>query len=185
MFLGHWLARTKVQAVNVVRTCLSVKPCIFMSIFCRMASILSEHILKKHVDAIIVYKIVPEPTMTNRAPLSLMNRLKKPIELSVSQSVYRKINVASRVLTRKNDPPQFHDDRKMNVTSRALTRKIAPPMWWPYIIQMNLLTEFHEDRTIKVASRVKNAPPLGGHVFKANVTIFEHIQDIIETNLLT
>ncbi|KAH3738510.1 hypothetical protein DPMN_045144 [Dreissena polymorpha] len=33
-----------------------------------------------------ILKIVPEPTMTNRAPLSLMNRLKKPIELSVSQS---------------------------------------------------------------------------------------------------
>ncbi|KAH3738096.1 hypothetical protein DPMN_044713 [Dreissena polymorpha] len=98
MFLGHWLARTKVQAVNVVRTCLSVKPCIFMSIFCRMASILSEHILKKHVDIIgcafydirfwariqlgyiylDILKIVLEPTMTNRAPLSLMNRLKKP-----------------------------------------------------------------------------------------------------------
>ncbi|KAH3886654.1 hypothetical protein DPMN_010666 [Dreissena polymorpha] len=33
-----------------------------------------------------ILKIVPEPTMTNRAPLSLMNRLKKPIELSVSVS---------------------------------------------------------------------------------------------------
>ncbi|KAH3891387.1 hypothetical protein DPMN_015486 [Dreissena polymorpha] len=31
----------------------------------------------------------------------------------------------------------------------------------------------------------KNAPPLGSHVFQANVTIFELIQDIIETNLLT
>ncbi|KAH3830852.1 hypothetical protein DPMN_104108 [Dreissena polymorpha] len=50
---------------------------------------------------------------------------------------------------------------------------------------MNLLTEFHEDRTINVASRVKNAPPLGGHVFQANVTIFELIQDIIKTNFLT
>ncbi|KAH3870699.1 hypothetical protein DPMN_033890 [Dreissena polymorpha] len=34
-----------------------------------------------------ILKIVPEPTMTNQAPLSLMNRLKKPIELSVSQSI--------------------------------------------------------------------------------------------------
>ncbi|KAH3733185.1 hypothetical protein DPMN_039610 [Dreissena polymorpha] len=50
---------------------------------------------------------------------------------------------------------------------------------------MNLLTKFHEDQTINVASRVKNAPPPGSHVFKANVTIFELIQDIIETNLLT
>ncbi|KAH3837922.1 hypothetical protein DPMN_111325 [Dreissena polymorpha] len=93
---------------------------------------------------------------------------------------YRKINVASRVLTRKNSPPlvaiflkatktifeliqdiigtnlltQFHDDRKINVTPRVLTRKNAPPQWWPYIIWINLLTEFHEDGTINVASRV-------------------------------
>ncbi|KAH3739358.1 hypothetical protein DPMN_046009 [Dreissena polymorpha] len=31
-----------------------------------------------------ILKIVPEQTMTNQAPLSLMNRLKKPIELSVT-----------------------------------------------------------------------------------------------------
>ncbi|KAH3716607.1 hypothetical protein DPMN_059332 [Dreissena polymorpha] len=31
----------------------------------------------------------------------------------------------------------------------------------------------------------KNAPPLGSYVFQANVPIFELIQDIIETNLLT
>ncbi|KAH3863564.1 hypothetical protein DPMN_026553 [Dreissena polymorpha] len=96
------------------------------------------------------------------------------------------INVASRVvLTRKNSPPLFHDDPKINVTSRVLTRKIAPPPWWPYIIGMNLLTEFNEDRTIKVASRVKNAPPLGSHVFQTNVTNFELIQDINKINLLT
>ncbi|KAH3888816.1 hypothetical protein DPMN_012854 [Dreissena polymorpha] len=50
---------------------------------------------------------------------------------------------------------------------------------------MNLLTKFHEDQTVNVASRVKNAPPLGSHVFQANIIIFELIQDIIETNLLT
>ncbi|KAH3790108.1 hypothetical protein DPMN_168303 [Dreissena polymorpha] len=50
---------------------------------------------------------------------------------------------------------------------------------------MNLLTMFHEDRTINVASRVKNAPPFGSHVFQASKTIFKLIQDIIETNLLT
>ncbi|KAH3787962.1 hypothetical protein DPMN_166089 [Dreissena polymorpha] len=93
----------------------------------------------------------------------------------------------------------FHDDREINVTSRVLTRKNAPPPWWPYIIGMNLLTKFHEDGTINVVSRVnkramprwplasgaKNAWPLGSHVFQANVTIFELIQDINKTNLLT
>ncbi|KAH3809932.1 hypothetical protein DPMN_138314 [Dreissena polymorpha] len=63
------------------------------------------------------------------------------------------------------------------------------------IIGTNLLTKFHEDRTINVASRVltrfyyshisKNAPPLGSHFFQANIIIFELIQSIIETNLLT
>ncbi|KAH3772319.1 hypothetical protein DPMN_173657 [Dreissena polymorpha] len=76
---------------------------------------------------------------------------------------------------------KFHEDRKINVASRVLTRKNAPPLR-RYIIGMNLLTRFHEGQTINVASREKNAPP---HVFQANVTIFELIQDIIETNHLT
>ncbi|KAH3798746.1 hypothetical protein DPMN_152349 [Dreissena polymorpha] len=41
------------------------------------------------------------------------------------------------------------------------------------IIETKLLTQFHENRTINVASRVKNAPPLGSHVY------------IIRTNRLT
>ncbi|KAH3711267.1 hypothetical protein DPMN_070769 [Dreissena polymorpha] len=45
------------------------------------------------------------------------------------------------------------------------------------IIGMNLLIQFHEDRTINVASRVKNAPPHGSNVFQG--------KDIIGTNLLT
>ncbi|KAH3724896.1 hypothetical protein DPMN_050723 [Dreissena polymorpha] len=63
------------------------------------------------------------------------------------------------------------------------------------IIRMNLLTKFHEDRTVNVASRVltrfyyshirKIVPPIGSHVFQANIIIFTLIQDIIETNLLT
>ncbi|KAH3784660.1 hypothetical protein DPMN_162623 [Dreissena polymorpha] len=57
-------------------------------------------------------------------------------------------NIGTNLLTK------FHDDQKLNVTSRVLTRKIAPPLWWPYIIGMNLLTKFHEDRTINVASKV-------------------------------
>ncbi|KAH3869331.1 hypothetical protein DPMN_032494 [Dreissena polymorpha] len=70
---------------------------------------------------------------------------------------------------------KFHDDRTINVASRVLTRKKPCPIGG----------HFHEDRTINVASRVKNAPALGSHVFQANETILEVIQDIIETNLLT
>ncbi|KAH3841034.1 hypothetical protein DPMN_114493 [Dreissena polymorpha] len=60
------------------------------------------------------------------------------------------------------------------------------------IIETNLLTIFHEDWTMNVASRVltrlltrKNAPPRGGHVFQPTSTIFELVQDIIGMNLLT
>ncbi|KAH3800066.1 hypothetical protein DPMN_153691 [Dreissena polymorpha] len=103
----------------------------------------------------------------------------------------RKINVASRVLTRKNAPPpgshvfqpigivfelvqyligmnlltKFHEDRTVNVASRVK----CPAPWRPCIIKTNLLTIFHQDWTINAASRVltrKNAPPPGGHVFK-------------------
>ncbi|KAH3877033.1 hypothetical protein DPMN_000887 [Dreissena polymorpha] len=103
---------------------------------------------------------------------------------------------------------KFHEDRKINVASRVLTRKNAPPpgshVFQPTgiifelvqdIIGMNLLTKFHEDRRVNVASRVltrfyyshirKNALLLGGHVFQANIIIFKLIQNIIETNLLT
>ncbi|KAH3887295.1 hypothetical protein DPMN_011311 [Dreissena polymorpha] len=73
---------------------------------------------------------------------------------------------------------KFHVDRKIDVASRVLTRKNDPPpggnVFQPTGI---ILALFHEDQTINVASRF--------HVFQANVTIFELIQDIIETNLLT
>ncbi|KAH3885571.1 hypothetical protein DPMN_009566 [Dreissena polymorpha] len=53
------------------------------------------------------------------------------------------------------------------------------------IIRMNLLTKFHEDQTINVASRVKNAPLLGSHVVQANVTIFELNHQIQKRHVLT
>ncbi|KAH3792698.1 hypothetical protein DPMN_146197 [Dreissena polymorpha] len=59
------------------------------------------------------------------------------------------------------------------------------------IIGMNRLTKLHEDRTINVASRVKNAPPLGNHVFQANTNLLTQfhgdctINVASRTNLLT
>ncbi|KAH3790668.1 hypothetical protein DPMN_168873 [Dreissena polymorpha] len=50
-----------------------------------------------------------------------------------------------------------------------------------------LLRRGHKDRKINVTSRVltmKNAPPPGSNVFQPIVTIFELIQDIIETYIL-
>ncbi|KAH3856431.1 hypothetical protein DPMN_099019 [Dreissena polymorpha] len=102
---------------------------------------------------------------------------------------YRKINVASRVLTRKNAPPpgshvfqptgiilklvqdiiwmnlltKFHEDQTVNVASRE---KCPAP--WPYfsskhIIETNLLTKFHEDWTINVDSRELTRQMLTAH----------------------
>ncbi|KAH3855799.1 hypothetical protein DPMN_098368 [Dreissena polymorpha] len=103
---------------------------------------------------------------------------------------------------------KFHEDRKINVASRVSSRKNASPpgshVFQPTdiifelvqdIIGINLLTKFHEDLTVYVTSRVltrfyyshirKNATPLGSHVFQANIINFKLIQDIIGTNLST
>ncbi|KAH3835610.1 hypothetical protein DPMN_108965 [Dreissena polymorpha] len=73
-----------------------------------------------------------------------------------------KINVASRVLTRKNArPPGSHVFQPTSIISELVQD----------IIGMNLMTK-------------KNAMPLGSHFFQANIIIFELIQDTIETNLL-
>ncbi|KAH3729105.1 hypothetical protein DPMN_055068 [Dreissena polymorpha] len=106
-----------------------------------------------------------------------------------------KISLKQKIKTKKNAPPnetgtifklvqdiigtnlltKFHDDRKINMASRVLTRTNTTPLGG----------HFHDDRTINVASRVKNAPPPCGQVFKATETIFELIQYVIETNHLT
>ncbi|KAH3783307.1 hypothetical protein DPMN_161242 [Dreissena polymorpha] len=106
------------------------------------------------------------------------------------------INVASRLLTRKNAPPLMA--KVLTRINIAILGKLPRPrgghVFQPTgiisklvqdIIEMNLHNKFHEDRTVNVASRVNNAPPLGSHVFQANVTIFKLIQDINKTNLLT
>ncbi|KAH3891314.1 hypothetical protein DPMN_015408 [Dreissena polymorpha] len=132
---------------------------------------------------------------------------------------YRTINVASRVLkriylshVRKNAPSpggqvfqttrtifepiqdtmgtylltKFHEDRTINVASIGQ----CPAPWRPCfkatetisefvqdIMGAILLANFHDDRAIIVAS--------SGHVLQPNVTIFELVQYIIGTNLLT
>ncbi|KAH3711579.1 hypothetical protein DPMN_071250 [Dreissena polymorpha] len=90
--------------------------------------------------------------------------------------------IGSNLLTK------FHEDRKINVASRVFTRKNAPPPDG----------YFHEDWTINVASRVKNAPPPwrplftrntapppGGHVFQRTGTIFKLYQHMIFTSILS
>ncbi|KAH3696288.1 hypothetical protein DPMN_083753 [Dreissena polymorpha] len=100
------------------------------------------------------------------------------------------INVTSRVLTSgtifeifqdiigTHVLTKFHEDWTINVTSRVLARKTAPPPG----------AHFHADWTKNVTSRVltrKTATPPGSHVFQPTGTIFELVQDIIETHVLT
>ncbi|KAH3887017.1 hypothetical protein DPMN_011030 [Dreissena polymorpha] len=107
--------------------------------------------------------------------------------------------IGTHVLTK------FHEDWTKNVTSRVLTRKTATPhgghVFQPTgtifelvqdIIRTHVLTKFHEDRTINVTSRVltrfaiyKTATPPGCHVFQSTGTIFELVQDIIGTQVLS
>ncbi|KAH3749623.1 hypothetical protein DPMN_184124 [Dreissena polymorpha] len=89
---------------------------------------------------------------------------------------YLTINVASRVLTRKNAPsPGGYVFQPKGIISEPVQD----------IIGMNLLTKFHEDWTINVASREKCPAPPGGHVFQPTGISFELVQDIIGMNLLT
>ncbi|KAH3880624.1 hypothetical protein DPMN_004543, partial [Dreissena polymorpha] len=129
--------------------------------------------------------------------------------------IHKTINVVSRVFTShigKNAPPHcghvfqatgtiFEHFQDIKVLTRFYYSKNAPPpggnVFQPtntffdlfqYIIGTNLLTKFHEDKTIHVASRVltrENAPPPDGHVFQQTRTIFELIQDVIGTYVLT
>ncbi|KAH3775891.1 hypothetical protein DPMN_177301 [Dreissena polymorpha] len=141
-----------------------------------------------------VYPVVPEPTMTIRAPLEIeevfqivSNPVKKapPTGGHVFQAtgtIFKHVQniIETNLLTK------FHYDRTINTASRVLIwfnysciMKNATPPWRPYIIGTNHLTKFHDDRTIHVASTVltrKNAPP---------PAIFELIQDTIWTNLVT
>ncbi|KAH3725027.1 hypothetical protein DPMN_050856 [Dreissena polymorpha] len=164
-----------------------------------------------------IKKYTPPPYIigTNLLTKVLTRKMPRPLVAMINLMAKfhndRTINVASRMLTRKNATlpwrpcfstnrnhfkliqniigpnllTKFHEDRTINVASRVFTSKNAPP---PEIVGMNLLTKFHEDRTINVASRVftlKNAPPPGGHVFKATSIIFKLIKNIISRNFLT
>ncbi|KAH3773876.1 hypothetical protein DPMN_175247 [Dreissena polymorpha] len=85
------------------------------------------------------------------------------------------INIASRKNARPHGGHVFHLTTSIFILIQDIIKfynihikKNAPTLWRPYIIVIKLLTTFHDDRTINVASRVltrENALPPGGHVF--------------------
>ncbi|KAH3880337.1 hypothetical protein DPMN_004250 [Dreissena polymorpha] len=101
--------------------------------------------------------------------------------------------VASRVLTRKNAPPLFHDDWKINRPCFFTDPNHFRTQ--PSYQETHVLTKFHEHLTKNVTFRgftcfhsihiEKTAPPPGGHVFSPIWTIFELVRDINETSVLT
>ncbi|KAH3726233.1 hypothetical protein DPMN_052091 [Dreissena polymorpha] len=106
----------------------------------------------------------------------------------------RTIFALNSCIKEKNVLTKFHEKWAKNVTSRV---EKCPAHWQPYINKTNVLTNFHDDWAKIVTSRVFtrenchyihieiNAPPNGGHVFSPIWTIFELVQDINKTNVLT
>ncbi|KAH3876384.1 hypothetical protein DPMN_000224 [Dreissena polymorpha] len=95
-----------------------------------------------------------------------------------------------RDINKTNVLTNVNDDWAKIVTSRPNKENCPPGSH-----ETNVLTKFHEHLAKNVTSRVftcfhyihieKNAPPTGGHVFSPIWTIFELVQDINKTNVLT
>ncbi|KAH3882234.1 hypothetical protein DPMN_006168 [Dreissena polymorpha] len=118
-----------------------------------------------------------------------------------ARSVSKK-NAPAPDIIRMNLLTKFHKDRTINVASRPNKEK-CPAMF--FMATGTIFKLFHDDQTIYVASRVLKRykslrklyttfsskggikmPRLhSGHVFQPTGTIFELIQGIIGTNLLT
>ncbi|KAH3849864.1 hypothetical protein DPMN_092268 [Dreissena polymorpha] len=65
---------------------------------------------------------------------------------------------------------KFHDDLTINVASRVLTRTNAPSLG-------NMNKKYLLKRYTALILTPKNAPPPGGHVFQASITIYKLFQD--------
>ncbi|KAH3853830.1 hypothetical protein DPMN_096365 [Dreissena polymorpha] len=84
------------------------------------------------------------------------------------------MNLLTKVLTRKNAlPPGCHVFQPTGIIFELVQDMIG----------MNLLTNFHEDQTINVATIMKNAPPLGSHVFQANTNLLTNFHEDCTINM--
>ncbi|KAH3895468.1 hypothetical protein DPMN_019633 [Dreissena polymorpha] len=99
------------------------------------------------------------------------------------------INVTKSV-NKKNFLPtgsHFHEDQTINVAFTVLTSQPKPSFL--LIQDIKYSDKFHEDWTINVTfgpyMYYEKCPNPGGHVFQPTRTIFELVQDIIGTILLT
>ncbi|KAH3814711.1 hypothetical protein DPMN_143220 [Dreissena polymorpha] len=123
-----------------------------------------------------IFALVQDIIRTN-----LLTKFHDDLTLDVASrgNIPRPIDGHTNLLTK------FHEDRTINVVSRVLSRKNAPPPGGHLShknVASRLLTRLNYSHILPYK---ENAPHLGSHVFQPNVTIFELIHYIIETNLLT
>ncbi|KAH3894568.1 hypothetical protein DPMN_018726 [Dreissena polymorpha] len=87
----------------------------------------------------------------------------------------------------KNFLTKFHEDQTINVAFTVLTSQPKPSFL--LIQDIKYSDKFHEDWTINVTfgpyMYYEKCPNPGGHVFQPTRTIFELVQDITGTILLT
>ncbi|KAH3853130.1 hypothetical protein DPMN_095652 [Dreissena polymorpha] len=111
----------------------------------------------------------------------ILTKLHENWALNVTSTVFE----LDRDIIGTNILTKFHEDRTINVASRVFKNKSknAPPPG-SHVFHHT----FQEDWTINGTSKVltrKNAPPTGSNVFQPTGNIFELVQNIIGTNLLT
>ncbi|KAH3713029.1 hypothetical protein DPMN_072793 [Dreissena polymorpha] len=147
----------------------------------------------EHIQDIIRMNVLTK--FHENLTINMISRAQRTYLLSEAQDIIR-----TNALT------TFHEERTINVTYRVLTRINFPTpgghFYEDWTLNVTNLTKLNDDWTINVASRVKNALPPGGHTinvtsrvkkaqphyghaFQATRTIFELVQDIIRTNVLT
>ncbi|KAH3815987.1 hypothetical protein DPMN_144527 [Dreissena polymorpha] len=86
---------------------------------------------------------------------------------------------------------RFHDDRKINVASRVLTRRpciFTDPNHFRTQLsyqKTHVLTKIHDHWTKNVTSRVENCPAPWRPCFFTDLDHFELVQEINKTNVLT
>ncbi|KAH3820118.1 hypothetical protein DPMN_121862 [Dreissena polymorpha] len=112
-----------------------------------------------------------DPEDMHEHPIISSNRYMELLKRFLTRAFYQQLQRHGV----NSPPPGGHDFQQ----TRTIFNLIQD------IIKTNVLTKFHEDLTINVSFRVKNALSSGGHVFQPIKTIFGLVQDIIGINLLT
>ncbi|KAH3704935.1 hypothetical protein DPMN_079997 [Dreissena polymorpha] len=177
-----------------------LRPCFFrttITIFELVIDIIRTNVLTKfyegwtiNANSIVKYATPPGGHFHENRTIDVVFRVKnapppKPISNSCTMSLGRNylltkfhedliINVASRLLTRQNDPTpgnhffnqHFFDSLEINVASRVLTR---------YFYSSEITTKLYNEKS----------PGQLRPCFSSNRNYFELVQDIIRTNVLT